>query len=179
MTGFFCRLFLCVFLLQGMFTVTGCKTENKALMAYKSYTFDTAVIGRLPLYDSLVLAISAKLPLIYKHIHDNDSYHAFRYMPASKDAEVFTKLPTELGMDIDRCFSKIGVDNIYAFDIFKDSTIKIYIRTRVLKSKVNMLEILSYFPEGKNIQHREYPEKDTILNSHWQYRARFDNPGLF
>lgn len=168
---------VCVFM--SLCIITGCKTENMALTAFKSYTFDTAVIAKLPLYDSLTTAISEKIGMILKHIHDDDSYHAFRYMPASKDAELFTKMPAETGAEIDRHFHNIGKDYIYAFDVFKDSTIKIYIRRRILDSKVEMEETLGYYPAGKTIGAKEYPVKDTILNNHWQYRARFDNPGFF
>jgi len=157
----------------------GCKTENKALTAYKAYSFDTTVINRLPLYDSLAAAISGKIQLIHSFIHDNDSYHAFRYMPASKDDEVFKKMPPEAGMDIDRYFNELGKDHIYAFDVFKDSSIKIYIRNRTLEGKVEMQENLSYYPAGRQIRPREYPVKDSILNTHWQYWVRFDNPGFF
>lgn len=157
----------------------GCKTENKALTAYKNHTFDTLVIYKLPLYDSLALAIVEKMPLIQQHIHADDAYHAFRYMPASGEADVFKKLPANLGIDIDRHYSQLGTKFIYAFDVFKDSTIKMYISKRTLDTKVDIRESLSYYPSGKNIRQREYPEKDTILNSHWQYRARFDNPGFF
>jgi hypothetical protein len=162
-----------------LFFITSCKTENKALTAYKNYTFDTAVINKLPLYDSLASAISAKMPLIHKHIHDDDSYHAFRYMPASKQAEVLSKLPLELGTDIERYFSKAGSGFIYAFDVFKDSTIKIYVRRHKADKGVDVLENLSYYPVVKKIQHRDYPIKDTILNTHWQYWVRFDNESFF
>jgi hypothetical protein len=166
-------------LLLLLFAAAGCKTENKALTAYKNYTFDTTVINKLPLYDSLASAIAEKIQLIHKHINADDAYHAFRYMPASNEAEVFKKLPPELGTDIDRYFNQLGKDFIYAFDIFKDSSIKIYVRSRTLETKVDMDENLSYYPAGKSIRQREYPVKDTILNMHWQYWARFDNQGFF
>jgi hypothetical protein len=179
MLHFFSTPLLRSSLLLVLFVAAGCKTENEALTAYKNYTFDTAVINKLPLYDSLASAILKKIQLIHAHINDNDAYHAFRYMPASSEAEVFKKLPPELGTDIDRYFNKPGKDFIYAFDVFKDSTIKIYVRSRTLETKVDMEENLSYYPVGKNIRKREYPVKDTILNTHWQYWVRFDNPGFF
>ena len=157
----------------------GCKTENQALTAYKNYTFDTAVINKLPLYDSLASAILKNMQLIHAHIQDDDAYHAFRYMPASTRPEVFKKLPPELGTDIDLYFNQLGKHFIFAFDVFKDSTIKMYVRSRTLETKVDMEENLSYFPSGRNIPKREYPLKDTVLNMHWQYWARFDNQGLF
>lgn len=179
MLQIFCKSFLKASLLLFLFTAAACKTENKALTSYKKHTFDTAVINKLPLYDSLASAILQKIPLIHKYIHEDNAYHAFRYMPTSGEAEVFKKIPPELGTDIDHYFNKIGKDFIYAFDIFKDSTIKIYVRRRTLETKVDMEENLSYFPPGKSARQREYPAKDTILNTHWQYWARFDNPGFF
>lgn len=179
MLHFFYTTLLRAALLLLLFAEAGCKTENKALTAYKNYTFDTTVINKLPVYDSLAAAIAEKIKLIHTHIKDDDAYHAFRYMPASKEAEVFKKLPPELGTEIDRYFNKLGTDFIYAFDVFKDSTIKIYVRRRTLETKVDMEENLSYYPAGKNIRQREYPVKDTILNLHWQYWVRFENPGLF
>lgn len=158
---------------------TGCKSENKALTAYKNHTFDTSVINKLPLYDSLASAILEKIPLIHQYIHADDAYHAFRFMPSSGEAEVFKKLPADLGNDIERHYNQLGTDFIYAFDVFKDSTIKIYLRKRTLDTEVDFEENLSYFPPGKNIKPREYPAKDSILNKHWQYWVRFDNPGFF
>jgi hypothetical protein len=179
MLHFFCTSFLRALLLLFIFAAAGCKTENKALTAYRNYTFDTSVINKLPIYDSLASAIAEKIKLIHTLINDDDAYHAFRYMPASNEAEVFKKLPPELGTDIDRYFNQLGINFIYAFDVFKDSTIKIYVRSRTLETKVDMEENLSYYPEGKNIRQREYPVKDTILNLHWQFWVGFNNQGFF
>lgn len=167
----------CTFLLL-LFTIS-CKTENKALTAYKAWEFDTAVMHKLPLYDSLATALFKKITLIHQQIHDDDAYHAFRYMPASTETEVFKKMPDAIGHEADSVFHRIGHEHIFAFDVFKDSTIKIFIRKSTLPGGVLLEETLSYFPVPGHITHREYPEKDSILNQHWQYRARFDNPGLF
>ncbi|MFZ1451282.1 MAG: hypothetical protein WAT20_01190 [Ferruginibacter sp.] len=179
MLVFFRTSFLWLPVIICLLAAAGCKTENKALTAYNNHTFDTSVINRLPLYDSLALAIIEKMPLIHQHIHADDAYHAFRYMPASGEADVFKKLPANLGTEIDRHYSHLGTKFIYALDVFKDSTIKIYVSKRTLDTKVDIRENLSYYPSGKNIRQRAYPEKDTILNTHWQYRVRFDNPGFF
>ncbi|MBK7308214.1 MAG: hypothetical protein IPI88_15115 [Chitinophagaceae bacterium] len=176
---FFCKSFINASVLLFLSAAAGCKTENQALTAYKSFTFDTTVMNRLPLYDSLAFAILRKIQLISLHIDDENAYHAFRYMPASAEAEVFKKLPPDLGAEIDSYYKKLGDKYIYAFDVFKDSTIKIYVRSRRLETKVDVQENLSYYPAGKSIRQREYPAKDTILNTHWQYWARFDNPGFF
>ena len=179
MQHFFRTLFIRSSMLLFLLAAAGCKTENKALTAYRNFKFDTMVIEKLPLYDSLASAILEKAPIIHKYIHDDDSYRAFRYMPASSEAEVFRKLPIELGTDIDRYFTTLGKNFIYAFDVFKDSTIKIYVRSHTLETKVELEENLSYYPAGKKLRQREYPAKDTVLNTHWQYWARFNNQGLF
>ena len=101
-------------------------------------------------------------------------------MPLSNEADVFTKLPPEAATKIDQYFTKLGKDFIDGFDVFKDSTIKIYIRSSPSEtSQVDIEENLSYYPNGSNILRREFPVKDTILNKHWQYWIRFNKRGLF
>ena len=161
-----------------LIAAAGCKTENKAVTAWNNFTFDTAVMARLPLYDSLASAIVEKITLVHTYIHPDNAYFAFRYRTASSEPEVFTTLPAEMGTHINRHIGKLGPAYFYGFDVFKDSTIKIYIKSRSVQ-KVDITENLSYYPAGKTIQRREYPAKDTILNKHWQYWARFDNQGFF
>ena len=101
-------------------------------------------------------------------------------MPLSDQADVFKKLPQEVAPKIDHYFTKLGKDFIYGFDVFKDSTIKIYVRSSPLeKSQVDIEENLSYYPMRSNIRPREFPIKDTMLNEHWQYWSRFSKRGLF
>jgi hypothetical protein len=146
---------------------------------YDAYRFDQKVIEQLPVYDSLAVAILKKLPLFYI-LNGNDSNQAFRYSPASTESEVFKRLPTEAGTDIDRHFTQLGTNFIQGFDVFHDSTIKIYIRTLPRdSSKVNIDEHLSYYPDGTKMKQREFPFKDTILNNRWQYWARFSKPEFF
>lgn len=164
-----------------LFTAAGCRTKSEDIIpAFNNFKFDAKVIEKLPVYDSLASAISAKISLFHKNIQADDAYHAFRYMPASNEVEVFKTLPAEIGIDINGYFTKLGKDFIYAFDVFKDSTIKIYIRNYSLeKTKVDISENLSYFPVARPIGRRDYPVKDTVLNGHWQYWVRFDKDGLF
>lgn len=138
------------------------------------------MIQKLPIYDSLASAILEKFPFFKQHINEKDSYRAYKYMPLSDQSDVFRELPVETGPRIDHYFTKLGKDFIYGFDIFKDSTIKIYIRrSSSEKSQVDIEENLSYYPLRSNMRRREYPIKDTILNEHWQYWSRFKKPGLF
>ncbi len=162
-------------------TAAGCHTKSDDIIpAFNNHKFDPKVIEKLPLYDSLASAISGKISLFHKHIDANAAYHAFRYMPSSTEAEVFKTLPPDIGIDMDQYFNKIGKDLIMAFDVFKDSTIKIYIRHyKVEKTGVDITENLAYSPVANKLRHRDYPIKDTILNPHWLYWVRFDKDGLF
>jgi len=167
-------------LLLFLFAVAGCNTGKKEVKEeYDSYKFDQQVIEKLPLYDSLVSAIIANFPSFKKFIKDEDSYRSFRYIPSSEDPDVFIKLPPEAAPNIDPYFTRLGKDFIYGFDVFKDSSIKIHVRTRLAsKSGVDIGENLSYY-SGGNIRDREFPERDTTLNKNWQYWARFEKRGAF
>jgi hypothetical protein len=135
----------------------------------------------LPMYDSLVLSIMEKLPVFLQNIDTSDSYQAFRYVPGSGEKGFFYKLPASAGLKIDYYFTKLGKDLIYRFDVFKDSTVKIYIRnTESEKNMVYIVENLSYYPrQGTLMQPRTFPAKDTVLTPHWQYWMRVEEPRLF
>lgn len=174
------RNFLSSLSLLYLFAVAGCDTGEKEVRAeFDKHTFDQQVIDKLPLYDSLVAAIIKNFPSFQKFIRDEDSYRSFRYKPTSEDPDVFIKLPPSAAPDIDPYYTRLGKDFIYGFDVFKDSSVKIYVRNRFSsKSKVDTWESLSYYPNG-NFRKRQFPEKDTILNKNWQYWARFDKRGVF
>ena len=162
-----------------LFLCAGCQSEKEKVSEdYDNYTFDPKVIEKLPVYDSLASVILKNFPLFLKQIKEDDSYRAFRYMPSSD--EVLNSLPTEIAPKIGEYFSLLGKEFIYGFDVFKDSTIKIYIRASYSqKSDVKIWENLSYYPPGTYMRRRELPDKDTILNKNWQYWIRFHKRGLF
>jgi hypothetical protein len=164
-----------------LYLLTGCHTGSvEVSVVDKSYKFDPKVIEKLPIYDSLASAILEKFFIFQQYINENDSYRAYKYMPGSDQADVFKKLPQEIAPKIDHYFTKLGKDCIYGFDVFKDSTIKIYIRTSISQeSQADIEENLSYYPVRSNTRRRELPIKDTILNEHWQYWTRFNKRGLF
>ncbi len=164
-----------------LYFATGCHSESEEVSAvYKSYQFDPKVIEKLPMYDSLASAILEKISFFQQHINENNSYHAYKYMPSSDQDDVFKKLPQEIAPRIDLYFTQLGKDFIFGFDVFKDSTIKIYIRSSPSeKSQIDIEENISYYPVRSNIRRRESPVKDTILNDHWQYWIRFNKPRLF
>ncbi|HMI78119.1 MAG TPA: hypothetical protein VK484_04965 [Ferruginibacter sp.] len=173
--NFLTSLFLALFL----FAVAGCNTGEKEVKEeYDNYKFDQQVIDKLPLYDSLVSAIIANFPSFQKFIKDDDSYRSFRYIPSSEDPDVFIKLPPEAAPSIAPYYDRIGKELIYGFDVFKDSSVKIHVRTRLTSNKVDIAENLSYY-SGGNIRDREFPEKDSTLNKNWQYWARFDKRDPF
>ena len=174
---FLTRLSLLLFL----YLTTGCHLDSEKISPdYNNYKFDPLVIEKLPAYDSLVSAILEKFPFFQKHINEKDSYRAYKYMPLSNEDDVFKKLPQGIGTKIDPCFTKLGKDFIYGFDVFKDSSIKIYVRKRFSeKSQIDIGENLSYYPAGNNIRRKELPDKDTILNKNWQYWTRFHKRSLF
>lgn len=105
---------------------------------------------------------------------------AYKYMPLSDQADMFKKLPQEVAPKINHYFLKLGNDFIYGFDVFKDSSIKIYsISNPSEKSQVDVEENLSYYLMRSDIRRREFPLIDTILNEHWLYWSRLNKRGLF
>lgn len=164
-----------------LFAAAGCSSHrNKVLEKYNSYKFDSSVIAKLPVYDSLAMAILQKISILQQHIDKEDGYQAFRYMPASTETTVFKKIPEQAGTDIDKYLTRLGPGFIYGFDVFKDSSIKIYIRRHSAKDDpIDVEENLSYYPTGKGIRQREYPARDTALNNYWQYWTMFYKEGLF
>lgn len=75
----FHKFFTPAILLLFLYTVAGCSADNKkTLSIYNNYPFDTAVIHKLPLYDSLAAAISEKLPVLLQQIDTSEAYQAYR-----------------------------------------------------------------------------------------------------
>lgn len=176
-----CRFFTSFSMLLFIGFLPGCASEEEKISDdYNNYRFDQRVIAKLPVYDSLALAIIENFSAFKKFIRDEDSYRSFRYMPSSNEPEVFIKLPPEAAPKIEPYYTRLGSDFIYGFDVFKDSTIKIYVRAGFSsKSKVDIWENLSWYPAGTNIKQREFPDKDSLLNKNWQYWTRFRRRGLF
>ncbi len=169
------------FLIIILLGITACNSKgDKIAPTLDAYKFDSRVIEKLPLYDSLTSGVLGKISFFLNSIDTNESYKAFRYMPESDELDAFKKLPDSVKTDIDKHFTNIGKNFIYGLDVFKDSIIKIYIRTTTIDStEITIEENLSYFPKGNSNKEREYPIKDTILNAHWQYWTRFNKQGLF
>ncbi len=164
-----------------MYTIVSCHSNTgKPVSAYNNYTFDNKVIEKLPVYDSLAISILEKITLFQQSVTLNESYRAYRYLPTSKETDVFKELPQNAGSKIDYYYKKLGRDFIYGFDIFKDSSIKIYVRTyQSTTDPIDIEENLSYYPGENKMRKREYPDKDTALTKHWQYWTRFNKRSIF
>ena len=170
-----------IFIILYLFVATGCSSDSKKTTAiYNNYKFDKQVIENLPVYDSLVHAILENYPSLQQYINEEESYRAYRYMALSNSNDLFKKLPRDGAVKVSKYLTQLGKNFIYGFDLFKDSTIKIYIRSSFSeKDQSEIKECLSYYPPGSNIRRREFSVKDTMLNKNWQYWISFDKPSLF
>ena len=175
------KKFLTKILLLVICIAAGCHSNTTEVSsAYNNYKFDLQVIENLPLYDSLISSIFEKLSLFLQKIDKNDAYQVYRYVPDSYEPGTFEKLLKEPGPKIDCYFAKLGKNFIYRFDVFKDSTIKIYIRSSPYEADhIDIEENLSYYPVEGNMQQRTFPARDTILTKHWQYWIRVNERRFF
>jgi hypothetical protein len=178
MQHFLSTSFLRPLLALMIFSTAACSdNEDRVMDHYKSYRFDTGVINRLPMYDSLVSTLLHNLPLFQTN---NKEQVAFRYIPTAFETEAFKIIPAKEAKKINDQFTAIGNNYISGFEVFKDSTIKIYLRNYPSDtSMVDIEENLSYYPEGATIRKREFPVKDSMLNKHWQYWTRFNERSIF
>jgi hypothetical protein len=164
-----------------VYLMAGCYyTPERNVSSYNKYKFDDKVIEKLSLYDSLVFAIVQNISSFQQSANLNDSYQAYRYLPGSRETDVYKDLPRNIGLSIDYYYKKLGSNFIYGFDVFKDSSIKIYVRTYRSAADATVIEEnLSYYTGKYEMRKREYPDRDTVLTNHWQYWTRFRKQGLF
>lgn len=164
-----------------LFFATGCHLGTKDETIVKmQQAFDTGVVTKLPIYDSLVTAILANTRFFKQQIDERGSYRACKYRPYSDQSDVLKQLPLSIAPQIDYYFKKLGKAFIYGFDVFSDSTIKLCIRNSSTGEwGVTREENLSYYPVRSNIRRRESPISDTILNEHWLYWIRLNKPRFF
>lgn len=170
-----------IFTILNLFLAVSCNSDTKeSNSVYNNYQFDKQVVEMLPVYDSLVHVILENYPSLQSHIREDESYRAYRYLLYADSNDLFKKLPEQEAMKINHYFTRLGKNFIYGFDLFKDSSIKINIRSIFSENnQVEVKEYLSYYPFGSNVKHREYPIRDTILNKNWQYWTGFYKPDLF
>lgn len=164
-----------------LFVTAGCHFAPEEVPDdFTRYPFDKQVIEKIPVYDSLANAILENYPYFQKHMNLNESYHAYKYRPGSDQADVYSHLPPEITAGIDDYFSKLGKEFIHGFDVFEDSTIKLYVRNSLSElGQGTIEENLSFYPLQSQMRRRELPVKDTILDEHWQYWIRFNKRRLF
>ena len=157
-------LFLCL--------TAGCRSKFSTY-DYKNHKFDNQVIARLPIYDSLGKAIVKHYSAIYKPTKGEPSYVYIDYQDGD---EIYKDLPQDEAAKIRTYITQLGPNFFYGFDLYKDSTMKIYVRDSFLKPySLNISERLSFFPKGTDkVRKRDYESRDTILNRNWQYWIAFD-----
>ena len=145
---------------------------------YKKHPFDQQVIAKLPIYDSLGRSIIKNYAAIYKPTKNEPSYVYIDYQDGN---EIYQDLTPDEAAKIRSYINQLGRNFFYGFDLYKDSTMKIYIRDTVLTSyHMDINERLSFFPKGNDsLKKRDFPSRDTVLNSNWHYWIRFDDEGLF
>jgi len=144
----------------------------------KNHPFNKQVIEKLAIYDSLGKAIIQHYSAIYKPTKGEPSYVYIDYQDGD---EIYKDLSPDEAAKIKGYITQLGPNFFYGFDLYKDSTMKIYVRDTLLKDyRLDVAERLSFFPAGTDsIKKRDFPSRDTILNRNWQYWIRFDNQGLF
>ena len=165
-----------LFTLLLLFFAAGCGSNNKTYN-YKNHPFDTKVIAKLPLYDSISQVLLQNFSALQDEMKEHSSFDYGR----SKTANLVNPaLPAEAAEKINRYMKQLGDDFLTEFSVYKDSSIKYSVRDTDLKGYgIIARERLSYLPNGGTMQRRESPDKDTILNSKWQYWIRFDEKPLF
>jgi hypothetical protein len=136
------------------------------------------VIAKLSVYDSLGRSILKHYTAIYKPTKGEPSYVYIDYQDGD---EIYKDLPQDEAARIKGYITQLGRDFFYGFDLYKDSTMKIYVRDTVIKEyNMEISERLSFFPLGTdNVKRRDFPSRDTVLNRNWHYWMRFDDEGLF
>jgi hypothetical protein len=165
-----------LFLIVCVFLTANCGS-NDPVYDYQNHRFDLQVIEKLPAYDSLSHLLIQNFSSMQQDIKENNY---FDYGRAQDTSYLYKKLPRESADKVISYFSQLGENFINGFAVFKDSTIKYYIRDKYLDSfSLTIRERLSYFPNGGTMPQRESPGKDTALNKNWQYWISFDEKDFF
>ena len=168
-----------IIVLVAAFAIMSCHSESGNVVdTFNAYQFDSTVIEKLPLYDSLAQTIVTNMALFKRNTEAGDDTHAFRYMPGETNFNEFSELPASIEPQLSKILQTIGPNGITGFDVYKDSSIKMFVRTTTLNTIITT-EMLSFFPADNNVKRREQPFKDSLLNEHWLYWVRFDKEGIF
>lgn len=142
----------------------------------KTYRFDAQVINKLPLYDSLCHEILKN----HKALMSRPEGPYYQYIRKSDSLALYDVFPKQDGDKVLNYFSQLGDDFIYGFDVYKDSSIKIHVRTTYLKeNNLELREKLSFVPTGATNTKRDGDYRDTVVSEHWLYWVMFEKPRLF
>ena len=160
-----------IFVILFLFLAISCREGSNYDIA--KYKFDNKVIEKIPMYDSLVKLIIANFPSIKQHLKDNA---AFEWEPYWDSVILYQKFPKDAALQIDRTYHQIGDNFIYAFHVFRDSSVRISVREYYdKKDQAVVREYLSYSPNGARKKERDSKFRDTIVNTNWLYWVMFDD----
>ena len=124
---------------------------------FSQYQYDQQVIDRIPAYDSLASVIVANHTAFIPK--ERDSHYVFRYRPYTISKDDYQKLPQVEIKKVDEYIAKVGRGFIYGFDLFRDSSIRFYVRDSFMQGpRYWAQERLSYFRDTTKIQKREHIE---------------------
>ena len=158
-----------IFAVLCLFLVISCRPKSYDVTHHK---FDQQVIDKIPLYDSLVQLLVKNFPSVKDHIRENLSYE---YEPYWDSVDLYKKFPREEAEKIDKAYHRLGDKFFSAFNIYKDSSVRISVRDYYIKEhQVTAREYLSYYPNGASRKERDFLFKDTVVDKNWLYWIVFD-----
>ena len=144
----------------------------KSTYDFANHKFDQKVIDKIPIYDSLAKLLIQNFPSIQEYFKQNPSYH---YEPYWDSVDLYKRFPQESAAHIDKVYHLLGDNFIYAFEVFRDSSVRFSIRDSYNKEhQLTIREYLSYYPNGATSKKRDFLFKDTIVNKNWLYWVLFD-----
>ncbi|MBC7850287.1 MAG: hypothetical protein H7Y31_11155 [Chitinophagaceae bacterium] len=139
--------------------------------------FDPQIIAKLPIYDSLTRTLIEYYPFIQQP-DEQETYSMYRF--STDSAVFFGRLGPERSAKVRQYIQQLGKGFIRGCQIYKDSTVKIFIRD-FYSGELNMDvgERLSYFPNPGTMTRRKAPNKDTVLTKNWLYWISLDDAEIF
>ena len=175
-----------------IFLLASCanQEQERARQQLKEQQPDTAVINRLPLYDSLRSIVIARLPECFRaedleQLEDRREWAANTFFlnqkgalqelaPPDKDE---VRLPADLQKSILGLFQQIGSNHIFGFEIRLDSTFTALIRNEYAKElHLDIRERLSWTAQNDSLQHGAFM-KTVPVAGHWTYLIWYDKRG--
>jgi hypothetical protein len=161
-----------IFVITILCVATACRTKS-SYFNIQGQKFDNKVIEQLPIYDSLSHLLIENYSAIRPHFQEGNSFEYIWYRHGN---ELYKILPQEPGTKVKQWFKQLGDSLIFGFALYKDSSVKIFVRDTYLDAyKLNVRERLSFNPKGATIKNREFKTRDTLLNKNWEYWIWFDD----